>query len=58
MNIMNNEYMVRTLSAFVNSALNKCSLSLEHETDQRTFKTKLREVQNLFELKSIQLCLI
>ena len=28
MNIMNNEYMVRTLSAFVNSALNKCSLSL------------------------------
>jgi len=30
--------MVINLSDFVNSALNKCSLSLEDETDQRTCK--------------------
>ena len=46
--------MVRHFLDFVNSALNKCSLSLGDETDQRTCikktLTKLKEVQNLLKM--------
>jgi len=38
--------MVRTLSDFVNSALNKCSLSLEHETDQCTLEYMVRTLSD------------
>ena len=34
-------YMVKKLSDLVNTALNKCSLSLGNETDQPTCKTNI-----------------
>ena len=46
------------LSDFVNTALNKSSLSLEDETDQRTCKetlTKLKEVKNLLKMDKVYL---
>ena len=42
--------MVKKFSDLVNTALNKCSISLEDENDPPTWKkklTKLKEVQNL-----------
>ena len=42
--------MVRNLSDFVNTALNKCSLSLEDETDQRTCKKYIYKTEGGQEL--------